>query len=124
MPSHLGDMLKKLRANLSLYDIEKGTGLHRYVVSKYETGKNIPSVEQLKILAEFYEYPYQALRKLYFEDLLMQDDEDWLVLATLLVEKALEKEHCELWSAIKNLSSEQRVQFRNLALAHLEESEG
>lgn len=78
--SCLGDRLKELRGALSLVDVEKGTGLSRIGVSRYEQGVNVPEPTNLKKLAEFYEVPYSELRKLYLEDLYSDSEELAIVL--------------------------------------------
>lgn len=77
--SHLGDRLKELRGELSLVDVEKGTGLSRIGISRYEQGVNIPEPTNLKKLAEFYEVSYKELRKLYLEDFYSDPEERKIV---------------------------------------------
>jgi transcriptional regulator with XRE-family HTH domain len=67
--SRLGDRLKELRGNLSLLDVEKGSGIPRFTVSRYESGENVPSSSKIRQLADFYEVPYPELRKLFYEEL-------------------------------------------------------
>lgn len=64
----LGEKLKTLRGSLSLFDVEKGTGISRATIRDYERSKYPPPPESLKKLAEYYEIPYVELRTLYFED--------------------------------------------------------
>jgi transcriptional regulator with XRE-family HTH domain len=73
--SRLGEYLKELRGDLSLYEVQKGTGLSRNLISLYESAKQVPTIPTLKKLSEFYEVPYRHLRKLSFEDL-YSDPED------------------------------------------------
>ncbi|MBY0451253.1 MAG: helix-turn-helix transcriptional regulator [Cyanobacteria bacterium] len=78
--SRLGDRLKELRGTLSLVDVEKGTGLSRIGVSRYEQGENVPNPPNLKKLADFYEVSYKELRKLCLEDLYSDPEELEIVL--------------------------------------------
>jgi transcriptional regulator with XRE-family HTH domain len=67
--SRLGQQLKALRGSLSLFDVEKGTGIHRYSISRYEAGSHIPSPEQLRQLADYYGTTYTEVRRYFYEDL-------------------------------------------------------
>jgi len=78
--SRLGDRLKELRGTLSLVDVQKGTGLSRSGVSRYEQGVNVPEPTNLKKLAEYYEVTYKELRKLYFEDIYSDPEERKILL--------------------------------------------
>lgn len=53
----IGQLLKTLRKDrgLNLVDVEKATTIGKSSISEYENNKVSPSVENLKILAEFYE---------------------------------------------------------------------
>ena len=73
--SRLGNHLKELRGSLSLLDAERGSGVPRFTISRYESGENIPSPDKLRQLAEFYEVSYSAIRKFFYEDLLYSDDD-------------------------------------------------
>ncbi|MBE3591001.1 MAG: helix-turn-helix transcriptional regulator [Firmicutes bacterium] len=61
--SRLGQRLRLLREhrNLSLYDVERLTGLHYSTVGKYERGVRRPSLETLRELARVYEVPLHEL---------------------------------------------------------------
>lgn len=78
--SRLGDRLKELRGTLSLVDVQKGTGLSRSGVSRYEQGVNVPEPNSLKKLAEYYAVAYKELRKLYFEDIYSDPEERSILL--------------------------------------------
>jgi transcriptional regulator with XRE-family HTH domain len=83
--SRLGNRLKELRGSLSLLDVEKGCGIPRFTISRYETGENIPSASKVRKLAEFYEIPYPELRKLFYEELFHSDpDEKEALIACVL----------------------------------------
>ena len=63
----LGDSLKELRgADLSLYDVQRGTGISRGLIQAYERGEKVPGPENLVKLAEFYEVPYEDIRSRYY----------------------------------------------------------
>ncbi|MBX5476484.1 MAG: helix-turn-helix transcriptional regulator [Clostridia bacterium] len=61
--SRLGQRLRLLREhrNLSLYDVERLTGLHYSTVGKYERGVRRPSIETLRELARVYEVSLREL---------------------------------------------------------------
>lgn len=60
---NLGDRLRKLRhaRKLSLYDVERKTGLHFSTVGRYERNEREPSIEILRELAEIYEVSVSEL---------------------------------------------------------------
>lgn len=66
--SRLGERLKQLRGEASLYDIEKAITVGRSLLSRYERGIQTPDVEMLHKLANHFRVPYRELRKLYYED--------------------------------------------------------
>jgi transcriptional regulator with XRE-family HTH domain len=78
--SRLGEQLKELRQGRSLVSVEKGTGISRIEISRYEQGRYAPSPPNLKKLAVFYEVSYSTLRLLYYEDLLTEPEERAIVL--------------------------------------------
>jgi transcriptional regulator with XRE-family HTH domain len=71
----LGQRLKELRGPLSLVSVERGTGIARIDLSRYEQGRYYPSPDRLKRIAEFYEVPYKDLRMLYYEDFYKDPEE-------------------------------------------------
>lgn len=96
--SRLGAYLEKLRGNLSLFDVQKGTGIHRFAVSKYETGKNIPPPDSMKKLAEFYEISLIELQKRYFEDLFFSSPEQKDAMTACVIENTPKEELLRLIS--------------------------
>ncbi|WP_303672518.1 helix-turn-helix domain-containing protein [Vampirovibrio chlorellavorus] len=74
--SRLGDRLKELRGNLSLMDVEKGSGIPRFTISRYESGENVPSPSKIKQLAAFFEIPYPELRKTFYEELFLTNPDE------------------------------------------------
>lgn len=78
--SHLGAKLRELRGTHSLLDVERGTGISRIEISRYEQGKYSPSPPNLEKLAHFYELSYQELRLLYYEDLFQDPKERDIIL--------------------------------------------
>lgn len=61
--SDLGRRLRELRRrkNLSIYDVERRTGIHFSTISKYERNERRPSLEVLRELAALYEVPLASL---------------------------------------------------------------
>lgn len=59
----LGRRLRRIRENrkLSIYDVERRTGLHFSTISKYERNERQPSLEALRELAAVYQVPVTAL---------------------------------------------------------------
>ncbi|MDI3269540.1 MAG: helix-turn-helix transcriptional regulator [Bacillota bacterium] len=59
----LGKRLRqyRLRRNMSLYDVERATGLHYSTVGKYERGERTPPLHVLKELARVYQVPLQEM---------------------------------------------------------------
>jgi transcriptional regulator with XRE-family HTH domain len=78
--TRIGDKLKELRGNLSLYDVEKGTGITRIRISEYEKGKYLPTIPTLRKMADFLEVPWKELCFLYLEDLYSDPEHRELVL--------------------------------------------
>lgn len=64
----LGEKLRELRGDLSLYEVEKGTGISRKELSRYEQGEYAPSPPKIEKLAELYKVSYDDLRVLYYDD--------------------------------------------------------
>lgn len=54
--SDLGRKLRQLRQakNMSIYDVERATGLHFSTISRYERNERQPSLDTLRELAEIY----------------------------------------------------------------------
>jgi transcriptional regulator with XRE-family HTH domain len=65
----LGAYLKELRAERSLYQIEKDSGIPRSLISRYERGVLTPEYKTLKRFADFYQVDLQALQEHGYEDL-------------------------------------------------------
>lgn len=82
-PAHtrLGQRLRELRGRISLYEIEKCTGIARTLLSRYEQGKHIPTKPGLERLAKLYEVPYAELRLLQFEDQYTGTEDEPILLA-------------------------------------------
>ncbi|HEY8415488.1 MAG TPA: helix-turn-helix transcriptional regulator [Thermaerobacter sp.] len=59
----LGRRLRRIREsrNLSIYEVERRTGMHFSTISKYERNERQPSLEILRELAAVYEVPVTAL---------------------------------------------------------------
>jgi transcriptional regulator with XRE-family HTH domain len=77
---HLSKRLKELRGERSLLDIEKGTGISRVQIMRFEKAQRVPNPTNLRQLAEFFTVPYEELRSLYYEDLFQNKDEQRIVL--------------------------------------------
>lgn len=61
--SNLGKRLREVREQkkLSIYEVEKRTGLHFSTISKYERNERTPSLSKLMELARAYQVPAGAL---------------------------------------------------------------
>lgn len=79
--SRLGERLKELRGNDTLYEVSKCTGVPRGDLSAYEKGEHLPSAKTLSKLADYYEVPYAELRKLYYDAYFNDPIEREIVLA-------------------------------------------
>ena len=77
---HLSKRLKELRGERSLLDIEKGTGISRVQIMRFEKAQRVPNPTNLRQLAEFFNVSYEELRSLYYEDLFQNKDEHRIVL--------------------------------------------
>ena len=75
----LSQRLQELRGNLSLYEIEKGTGIHRKDISRYESGKYQPTRPTLKKLAEYFGVSYEELLFLYFDEQYPESEEQEVI---------------------------------------------
>ncbi len=62
----LGERLRSLRLerNLSLYDVERLSGLHFTTIGKYERNERKPSLQVLRELARVYQVPLSELLEL------------------------------------------------------------
>lgn len=80
----LGEKLLELRGEKSLYEVEKAAKVPRGNLYNYENGKHLPTERVLKQLADFYQFPYRELRKLYFDDYFPEGSEDREILTELL----------------------------------------
>lgn len=76
----LGQKLKSLRGERSLYQIEKESGIARSLLRRYEVGTLIPESDMLKRLAAFYGQSFQDFKILCFEDLYPEGSEDRQIL--------------------------------------------
>lgn len=80
--SDLGRRLRELRRRkkLSIYDVERKTGIHFSTISKYERNERRPSLEVLRELAALYEVPLASLigDVSDLKDILTPDQVRWL----------------------------------------------
>jgi transcriptional regulator with XRE-family HTH domain len=65
----LGDKLRLLRGENTLYSIEKQSGISRGTLLRYENGEQVPGNQSLQKLANFYGVDIIALKKLWVADL-------------------------------------------------------
>jgi transcriptional regulator with XRE-family HTH domain len=68
----LGSRLRQLRADKSLYAIEKESGISRGTLQRYENGTQVPENEALLRLSKFYKIEFLNLKKLWVADLFRQ----------------------------------------------------
>jgi transcriptional regulator with XRE-family HTH domain len=73
--SKLGELLKRLRGDSSLFEVEKATKVSRAQIMRYEKGL-LPEAGTLKKLAEYFEIPYVELRKIYYVDYFNQNPDE------------------------------------------------
>jgi len=78
--SHLSAKLRELRGDRSLLDIEKGTGITRVQIMRFEKCIRVPNPKNLRQLADFFQTSYSELRQLYYEDLFNDPEERQIVL--------------------------------------------
>lgn len=79
--SKLGERLKELRGEASLYEVSKETGVPRGDISAYEKGEHLPTARTLAKLSDYYEVSYDELRKLYYDAYFSDPKERQIVLA-------------------------------------------
>lgn len=89
--TQLGVRIRELRGSLSLYEVGKGSGVATADLSRYEQGKYLPSITNLKKLAEYFEVPYEELRFLYYEDF-FKDGERKVITQWVFQQNYLEEE--------------------------------
>jgi len=65
--NHLGQKLRELRGDKTIYQVAKEVQIDRTQLKRYEEGR-IPADEVLEKLAQFYDVPFDALRIMGFED--------------------------------------------------------
>jgi len=99
----LGRTLRRLRKSMrmTIYDVERRTGLHYSTISKYERNERLPSLQVLKELAELYGVP---LGSLVAEDGRAGVSSDLLLRATVLSHRP---ELVELFELAEELTPEQ-----------------
>jgi len=78
--NHLGQKLKELRGNLSLYEVEKDVGITRISIQRYESGERVPEDRNLEILAEYYQVPFELLKTLIFQNKYPSGSRDFSIL--------------------------------------------
>lgn len=118
--TRLGDFLKELRGSLSTVDVEREIGIPRITISRYERGENVPSPEKLKQLAALYEYPYEKLRLLYYDDLL-SNPEDLAIIREWANNKFFSPFEIEIIEAIRKLPKEKQETLKERVLSLLHE---
>jgi len=65
----LGERLKALRGEKTLYEVNEESGINRGTLQRYENGTQIPGDEALEKLAKFYGVDLVELKKLWVVDL-------------------------------------------------------
>lgn len=87
--SDLGRKLRQLRLakNMSIYDVERATGLHFSTISRYERNERQPSLETLRELAEIYGASLAELVADEKREMTRQLPDDLAVKARLLLER-------------------------------------
>lgn len=76
----LGDRLKQLRGEATLYEVGQAIGVDRSIISRYERGVIAPQPPLLKKLAEYYEVEYKRLRTLHYQDSIKEPEEQQILL--------------------------------------------
>jgi transcriptional regulator with XRE-family HTH domain len=71
----LGQKLKELRGNQTLYRAADEMNMNRRQLQRYEEGR-LPEDEPLEKIAVYYNVPFVELKELYFEDLYPQDSKN------------------------------------------------
>lgn len=87
--SDLGRKLRQLRQskNMSIYDVERATGLHFSTISRYERNERQPSLDTLRELAEVYGASLADLIADEKREMTRQLPDDLAVKARLLLER-------------------------------------
>jgi transcriptional regulator with XRE-family HTH domain len=65
--SNLGNRLRELRGDSSLYEVAKELGIQRSHLKRYEDGEYLPTETVMEYLARYYEEHYEELWFLYFD---------------------------------------------------------
>jgi transcriptional regulator with XRE-family HTH domain len=71
----LGQKLRELRGQNTLYSIAEQMGIHRRQLKYYEDGR-MPDDEPLEKIAAFYDIPFEDLKKLAFEAMFPPESRD------------------------------------------------
>jgi transcriptional regulator with XRE-family HTH domain len=66
--SKLGNKLRTLRGERTLYQVANAIGINRRQLQRYEEGR-LPEDEPLEKIADYYQVQFADLKELYFEDL-------------------------------------------------------
>ena len=121
----LADQLRKLRGSKTLYQVQQETGLPRITISRYERGENIPSAANLKKLSHYYGCDYKELRILYYNDILL-DEEERLIVTSWALQYLLPETNIlnfyQLEFLIKNRTASFSHGLEELMLANLPSS--
>jgi transcriptional regulator with XRE-family HTH domain len=118
--SQFGDKLKELRGSLTLYDVEKGTGISRAQIMRYESKQALPTPESTEKLANLFEVPYEELRLAYYEDLLVSSQEKKVVLKWAK-DRLYSPTEQKLIEKIRQLSPEQQETFIERVLQFMDD---
>lgn len=76
----LGDRLRELRGDRSLYQVGKATGIDRSHIKQFEEGSSLPTPHKLEALSNYYDVSYEELKFLYFDEVYTDPKERALVI--------------------------------------------
>jgi transcriptional regulator with XRE-family HTH domain len=86
----LGEKLKTLRGETSLYFVGEKSGIDRGTIQRYEKGTQVPTNNSLQKLADFYQVDFYELKKLWVADLFPPNSIERKALKIWLSENSLE----------------------------------
>ena len=104
----LGDTLKELRGNATLYEVGLEIGVDRSIISRYERGVIAPKPPLLKKLAQYYEVDYKWLRSLYYDDTIKAPEEHCILLTWAANKLRYPQEFMDLIDQLPNLPADKQ----------------
>jgi transcriptional regulator with XRE-family HTH domain len=117
----LGEKLKELRGNRSLYEVSKGSDVPSADLGRYEAQEYHPTKPTLKKLAEYFEVSYKELRFLHYEDNFADDPEELSAVIDWAIRKNYTSSEIKLIASLRQLPVEKHEALLNEFLKKIQD---